>query len=647
MHKNLTALAFLFFLLSFIVRIPTIREGLPYFYNEDEAHHFNRVVNMTKSGDFNPHYFNKPSLHFYLRIPVTAAAFLWSVKEGEIRSIKEVITSDPEGVANYAFSVSHKRLLTWNRTLSVLFSSGMIFFLFLLLFEITYSKKIAAVGALMAALCPELIRYSGTVGVDCVMGFFAVLSVYLSVLSYRRCSTKFLYWGAICAGLAVSSKYNALPIIVTPLLPALFDKEDRIKSSAIVLLLCAFGFIAGSPYILKEFPLFLDHFAYEIWHYKIEGHVGHTAEPGFAQALFYFNWISSDAVGFIAAVLGFVGLIIAPKYGRSGIIYLSFPALFFLLMISQKANFTRNMVPFLPFFCGGIAISLSPLLNRKRYIAIAVTAVLLIMPLLKTKELYASFKGIEESRERFVQFLEKNKLSDVAVDATLQFPRKTVGIEPVKDYSPINLWMNGFSKVALGPGIPFNGTLENKFPGDPTKIWEGNVRKVRAVANPEITLYSVPTEYTPEDLRSYVSSQGQKLQFHPEDKGFTCKEKSEEPYCWIRSRYAKVSFSDLLSQPNFSGRDGVIRMSLTVLSPWKGLKPRITFDDFLAYMDIPPIEEANKWQEIVVDFPYSELKEYQYFIINIDTVHSLKNLGVNQDPRRLGLAIKEIKIIPR
>ena len=78
----------LFFLLFLAVwvRAPYVSKDLPYFYNEDEAHHFNRVVNMVKSGSFDPEYFHKPSLNFYLRMPVVAASFLWEVSKGRIRS---------------------------------------------------------------------------------------------------------------------------------------------------------------------------------------------------------------------------------------------------------------------------------------------------------------------------------------------------------------------------------------------------------------------------------------------------------------------------------------------------------------------------------------------------------------------------------
>src|SRR3990167_1306941 len=107
-------------LLALWLRLPFVSRDLPYFAREDEAHHFNRVVNMVKSGDFNPHYFHKPSLHFYLRMPVVALSFLWNVSEGHIRSVEDIRTGDPFGLNGYAFAVSHPGIVKWNRSFSVL-----------------------------------------------------------------------------------------------------------------------------------------------------------------------------------------------------------------------------------------------------------------------------------------------------------------------------------------------------------------------------------------------------------------------------------------------------------------------------------------------------------------------------------------------
>ena len=60
------------------VRLPILNSGSGYFYDEDEAHHFNRQVQMVQTMDLNPKYFLKPSLNFYMRLPALVAGFQYS-----------------------------------------------------------------------------------------------------------------------------------------------------------------------------------------------------------------------------------------------------------------------------------------------------------------------------------------------------------------------------------------------------------------------------------------------------------------------------------------------------------------------------------------------------------------------------------------
>src|SRR5690606_36429336 len=76
----------------------------------------------TKESRLNPEYFHKPSLHFYLRMPVTYLALKIAEKRGVIRGYEEVVTSDPFGLARYAFSASPIESAIANRLLSMLLS---------------------------------------------------------------------------------------------------------------------------------------------------------------------------------------------------------------------------------------------------------------------------------------------------------------------------------------------------------------------------------------------------------------------------------------------------------------------------------------------------------------------------------------------
>ena len=291
-------------LLTAWLRIPTITDGLPYFEREDEAHHFNRTVRMVQSGDFNPHYFHKPSLHFYLRMPVVAASFLWGVRQGDLKKIQQIQTRDPYGIGGYAFTASHEGIVKWNRALSVLLLIGTVLLVYLCMIRMGAPPSLSFFSAALFSVSPNAFLYSTTIGVDIVVTFFAVATSYAAICAVTvdaeeaKPKHDWLFWAtAFLAGLTISSKYNALPIVAVPIIASFSFPKVLWKKLTICLVGISGGFLIGSPYILSEIPLFLNHLAYEIWHYGVAGHVGNQAEPGLQQAIFYFWWLVGERIG--------------------------------------------------------------------------------------------------------------------------------------------------------------------------------------------------------------------------------------------------------------------------------------------------------------------------------------------------------------
>jgi 4-amino-4-deoxy-L-arabinose transferase-like glycosyltransferase len=400
-------------LLTAWIRIPTIGEGMPYFSAEDEAHHFNRTVRMVQSGDFNPHYFHKPSLHFYLRMPVVAASFLWSVREGHIRKIQNIETKDSFGIGGYAFTASHAGIVKWNRAFSVLLLLGTVVMLYLLMIQLGAPPLFALIAPLFFSLSPNAYLYSTVIGVDIVVTFFAIATVLATVIVTPATKEKPQRWGfllaVLLAGLTISTKYNALPIIAVPLLASLFTPQLLIERFLVTCIGIPVGFLLGSPYILAELPLFLNHFAYEIWHYGVAGHVGHQAEPGVEQAIFYLRWLLSEGFGPIGGVFVILGVAITFLHQRAFtaqrvklLLTALFPLLFLLLMISQRANFTRNMLVALPLLAVFIGVTISWVATLRIPFRLTISAVLTVLalfpPLLTTMELRAYSAARSDSR---------------------------------------------------------------------------------------------------------------------------------------------------------------------------------------------------------------------------------------------------------
>jgi 4-amino-4-deoxy-L-arabinose transferase-like glycosyltransferase len=613
LNKNLIALVGIL-LISLFLRLPFVYEASPYFHREDEAHHFNRTINMLKSGNLDPDYFHKPSLHFYLRLPVAAAGFLVSVKKSEIKEVQELITTDPFGIADYAFSASHPRVLHISRAFSLALSLSSIALVYLICLQLKLGSLAALGASLLFGLSPSAIEESAVIGVDNLMMFFCLWTVYLALRALNLKTNLALFWCAAAAGLALSSKYNALPIILIPILVLISNKSFRLEACLIAVFVAPIFFILGSPYILLNIPKFLNQFAYEIWHYGVAGHAGHMAEPGLEQLKFYISWLGSEAIGVFALALSLYGMTRLAKQSQA-LIAFCFPVMFFILMVFQKANFERNMLVIIPFVC----ILSAAALNSSRILKV-LFALCLIQPAYSAINLSFQTYNISESR-----LLLKSPLEDIsraqsatAADGDLQLDRSILnlaGVEriDISKNSSANLFQLGFDKVLLSCRT-FEQTQLTDFYTVKHKI-EGAHEKQRIVTNPCIYIL---------EAKKVSEQQIMDLDASPIAVDLNTEAFSREGHFWIKDRISKLDFSA------YSPRKS---LKIRVFSPWK--EQNITVLSAGQSFNL----SFNEAQENIFELP---LIEGQSPIFISSKVHSPKSLGISKDDRRLSFAIKEI-----
>ena len=634
MSRSLLGLC-LILLVALWLRAPFIYAGLPYLTDEDEAHHHNRVVNMVKQGDFNPRYFHKPSLHFYLRMPIVSAAFLWSVRAQEVQKVAEIITADPFGIAGYAFSAYPERILIWDRGFSVLLSLISIALVYLIALKLGASSTTAKVSTLIAAVSPAAVSLSATVSVDVVMTCLCLATTLAALLALKAYSFKRLCVVALLAGLAVSSKYNALPIIAVPLAVAMSASSTRLLDVCGALILAALGFLGASPYILASLPLFLDQFAYEIWHYGVAGHIGHQAEPGLAQARFYLDWLAQDAIGWIGVLCSVVLLVRVARMTAATVVTITFPALYFLLMISQRANFTRNMLVLIPYCAIAIAFgldflaqrSLGVLRSHKQAWFYSIGVAVLILPLAwKSLSLRSQIRQMPESRIDASKWLESLD-GESAIAGQLQFAPQTLSAArhdrvDLNKTSIEQLYQSGYSRVLVPKGAVSQSqlsdtVLEHSFPGNP---WPQ-----RVVANPAIDVFRL--ELDPQKKIKLATSADLVI---GRDQQFSCASNDvrAEGHCWLNHRVAAI---ELQFNP-------ALGLKLAVMSPWPKqslarLDPDGKVIELLKGNQLTP----GEWRELEFAPPGSLEKR---IVVLIGEIHVPASYKIGDDKRRLGLAVK-------
>jgi hypothetical protein len=614
-------------LISFLVRFQEVSKGLPYFYDEDEAHHFNRVVSMVQRGTFDPEYFHKPSLHFYLRMPVVAASFLWNVKEGHLKSINDIVIKNKEGVGGYSFSASHPGIVKWNRMLSLVLSLAAIIIVYLIAINFELPPLIASITALLCGASPALISYSSVIGVDVLVVFFCLLSTYFALLNLQSRTETFLLLSSIAAGLAVGSKYNALPIVLVPMFTALMGVSG-LAGFIWAGILAGITFLITTPFLFAHIPLFLDHLAYEIWHYKIAGHEGHSAEPGLAQAKFFFNFFTTQGLSLVVVLTSIIGLVVMFKTERRKTFILAlFPVVYFLLMIDQRTNFTRNMLVVIPYLALFACIGVSFLFRRLQIAQLILALTLLITVAPKTFAYLNTTKLLKESRNDLLPEIKSNPNLEYAIDHRLQVASNILNESNVSE-APLQtsefLYLKGFDKYAQMSSSP-----------------------ERIIKNPTINLINLNESiFTPELKRDLANrNQLDTAVLTLKDDKFTYSNASGD-LCWLNTRLGSIQLKDLTNAPGFSGINGVISVNIKLFSLWDQDSVKISFSDFLADIPIEKLE-GGKEKEITLNLPYQELKDQQGFYISFNKIRRPSNPTEPdkiRDSRRLGLAILSFSI---
>lgn len=626
------------FAASLALRWPTLNQGKPFFYEEDEAHHFNRVVEMVKRGSLDPQYFHKPSLHFYLRMPMVIVGYFAEPAHHPGETIQEIKTRDSYGLARYAFTWSHPRVVLAVRSVSLLLTMLTLLLVVALTRQVGMSRGASLATAIIYSVSPELFHYSSFIGVDVPLMFFCCLTTVLALAFKDYLSSRHLWIIGISAGLAVSCKYNGAPIALLPLLLVMVGKERRSGTNIGVAIAAPLvGFLVGSPYILFSFHTFYQQLSYEVWHYAVAGHEGHMAEPGLAQLLHYGRWLASDGIGVVGLCFAVIGLIqLARKKPTHALVFSLFPLLFFSLMCAQRTNFVRNMVPIIPFVA--ITAVYPVYVFVERYFDRTVQPVLYLMliacisyaPLSRTLELRNTACATCDTRNQLEEWA-NTEHGEIALSGELQPHRALRELPHVTIISGTessdSLFQKGFDTVALP-------AWQNLTPGllaasEEFKSIPGIESEQRIVESPAIHLYRLSAQLqTPSTINfpRIAIPIDQPLGVEP------------EPYLWISNRLTRLEL------PSPASKKLKLKLQLTIMSPWKDQQFELIGNGWQQNVLLNQ-QNPGEWKATVIEVPRSAYFSDSTVLLRIATIARPAARGLNTDERRLGLAIKTASFI--
>jgi hypothetical protein len=359
------------------------------------------------SGDANPHFFEWPSLYFYVVHAALRVAYLAGRATGAY----------PDAAA---FVASVTRDPGWVHLMLRLFSVAAAMGTLLIVFRLgrrLFGQDTALAAAAFLAVAYLHVRDSHFGVLDVPLTLLIVLAVSLLARAWR--DPHAVRWFAIAglvAGLATSIKYNASALVVPAMVTAAIRLRDDRTARVDMLagLGCFFGafalgFVAGTPYAVLDSSAFREGVSAQVVRLT-EGH-GIRIERVWQRHL---TFSLLHGVGWPVLVSGLAGIAwMAAADWRKWAIVFSFPLAYFAVVGNGHTAFIRYVTPLVPFLClgaafavhEGVRLAASRLSEARRRAVIAATVVLFALPSTLTVVRFDRMLGQTDTRVQAAAWL--------------------------------------------------------------------------------------------------------------------------------------------------------------------------------------------------------------------------------------------------
>jgi 4-amino-4-deoxy-L-arabinose transferase-like glycosyltransferase len=315
-----------------VLRFWNLGAGIPYAVGVDEPEIMERAVRMMKTGDFNPRFFDWPTLTTYLQFVVSCVTFLVGSIRGQWTHLNQI------GAADMFLSA---------RALTALFGAATVWVTFLI--GRRWGTAEALVAALLMAVIPHHVRESHYVLADVPTAFLTTLTCLLALRAHERGTIAAFGWAGLAAGLAASAKYNGAIAILFPFLAGWLTAGTlmvRVQRSLILCGAAGVGFLAGTPYAVLDMPKFLNDYARLAAVFARE----RQGEPGWSIYLKHLR----GALGWPALLMACAGLAVSIVRAAIGpgrvrwVLLVVFATVYFAVMAGSYQIYGRYLLPLFP-----------------------------------------------------------------------------------------------------------------------------------------------------------------------------------------------------------------------------------------------------------------------------------------------------------
>ena len=337
------------------LRLWGIGFGLPHPMTRPDEEFIVSVALRFFSGDFNPHFFEWPSLYFYVVHAVLRIAYLAGLASGaysDAAAFVAGVTRDPGWV--------HVML----RLMSVAAALGTLVIVYRL-GRRAFDRDTGLIAAAFLAAAYLHVRDSHFGVLDVPLTLLIVLTIALLARAWRPPGNahpaRWFALAGLVAGLASSVKYNAsaliVPAVVTAAIRMRDDRGARVDTLAGLGLFVAgfaLGFVAGTPYALLDSSAFRGGLSAQVTRLT-EGH-GIRIERVWERHV-TFSLLHGAGWPVLVAGVGGMSWLAIGDWRRWGILF-SFPLAYFVVIGSGHTAFIRYVTPLVPFLCLAAAFAL-------------------------------------------------------------------------------------------------------------------------------------------------------------------------------------------------------------------------------------------------------------------------------------------------